>query len=213
VSDIFNEVDEDVRRDKSLELWKAYGKYVIGLLVLIVVATAAVVGWQEYSLSRSQAQGAQFEKAVALSKSGNHDGAASAFAELANDADSGYQALALLQQAGALVKAGKFIEAIAVYDALAADASVNNEFSTLATILAGYQLLDHGSPDDVRSRVEKLSVAGQVWTAAAQELMALSYLKDANYDKAKEFLTQLNDGVDVPAGIKSRAKQLLATLN
>ena len=37
MADIFNEVDEDVRKDKSLALWKAYGKYVIGAAVLIVV--------------------------------------------------------------------------------------------------------------------------------------------------------------------------------
>jgi len=41
VADIFNEVDEDVRKDKSLALWKAYGKYVIGAEGLIVVATAS----------------------------------------------------------------------------------------------------------------------------------------------------------------------------
>lgn len=213
MSDIFNEVDEDVRRDKSLKLWKAYGNYVIGLLVLIVAGTAAVVGWQEYSLSRSEAQGAQFEKAVRLTEKGEHEAAAAAFSDLAGDADAGYQALALLRKAAALVKAEKISEAVTVYDALAADTGARKEFSSLAAILAGYQLLDHGTGDDVRKRVEPLSVAGQIWTAAAIELIALSYLKDGDESRAQEYLKQLSEGVDIPAGIKSRAEQLLASFN
>ena len=57
VADIFNEVDEDVRKEKSLALWKAYGKYVIGVAVLVVAGTAAYVGWQNYTVSQSRSQG------------------------------------------------------------------------------------------------------------------------------------------------------------
>ena len=44
LSDIFREIDEELRRDSLAQLWKKYGHYVIGLAVLIVIATAAIVG-------------------------------------------------------------------------------------------------------------------------------------------------------------------------
>ncbi len=38
MSDIFSEVDEEVRKDRSLELWAKYGKYVIGGSVIFIVS-------------------------------------------------------------------------------------------------------------------------------------------------------------------------------
>ena len=40
MSDIFREVEEDVRREKLEKFWKAYGDYVIALAAVIVVGTA-----------------------------------------------------------------------------------------------------------------------------------------------------------------------------
>ena len=34
---IFNEVDEDIRKERYQSLWNKYGKYVISLIVLIIV--------------------------------------------------------------------------------------------------------------------------------------------------------------------------------
>src|SRR5690349_4862887 len=35
MSDIFREIDEELRRDNIAKLWQRYGKYVIGLAVLL----------------------------------------------------------------------------------------------------------------------------------------------------------------------------------
>ena len=40
MSDIFREVDEDVRKDQSLAFWKKYGPYVIAAAVAIMTVTA-----------------------------------------------------------------------------------------------------------------------------------------------------------------------------
>lgn len=41
MSDIFHEVDEDVRRDKAAELWRRYHTPILIFAVLIVAATGA----------------------------------------------------------------------------------------------------------------------------------------------------------------------------
>jgi hypothetical protein len=49
VADIFQEVDEDIRKDKATELWKKYGGIVIGACLAVVIGTGANVGWgREY---------------------------------------------------------------------------------------------------------------------------------------------------------------------
>ncbi len=45
VSDIFNEVDEELRREQLKKLWERYGILIIALAVLFV---AAVGGWRGY---------------------------------------------------------------------------------------------------------------------------------------------------------------------
>ncbi|MBL4906939.1 MAG: tetratricopeptide repeat protein [Sneathiella sp.] len=212
MSDIFSEVDEDVRKDKSVELWNKYGRYVIGASVLLVAVTAAVVGWKSYSLSESQAQGKQFEEAVAFASEKKFDQASAAFASLADSGSEGYQALARLRQANALISAGNGSEAIEIYDALAANTDIGKEFSSIAGILAGYYLINNGSTDDVRKRVSGLENAGTIWAASAKELLALSDLKDGKIEDARLQLTELGQDATAPQGVKARAQQLLAAL-
>ncbi|WP_284223843.1 tetratricopeptide repeat protein, partial [Brevundimonas denitrificans] len=203
VSDIFSEVDEEVRKDKSLQLWKKYGNFVIGGSILIVAATAAVVGWQNYRQSEATAQGDQFYEATVFLADKKFEDASAAFADLAENGNDGYRGLARLRQAEALMSAGKGAEALDVYDALAADSEVGKEFSSLARILAAYYLLDNGSTDDVRSRVEGLTEPGSVFFASAQEIVALSYLKDGNRDEARRLLSALKEDAAAPQGVKA----------
>ena len=43
MSDIFHEVDEEVRREQLKKLWDRYGNYVVAAAFLLVAAVAA---WQ-----------------------------------------------------------------------------------------------------------------------------------------------------------------------
>ncbi len=212
MSDIFSEVDEEVRKDKSVELWNRYGKYVIAGSVLIVAATASVVGWKNYQLSVAQTQGAQFQKAAALVGEQKFDDAAAAFSLLAKDGGAGYQALASLRQASALAQAGKGDEAVQVYDALAVNPDVDPEFSAIAKVMAGYYLLNKGSTEEVRKRVADMEGANHIWSATARELLALSDLKDGKIEDARTKLKALQEDASAPSGVKQRAGDLLTAL-
>jgi hypothetical protein len=212
VADIFNEVDEDVRKDKSLALWNAYGKYVIALAVLIIGGTAAYVGWQNYTESQSLEQAKRFETAAAMAAENKLSGAATEFSALASDGNAGYRPLSLLREAATLIAEGKGDEALTVYSELGSDSSVDKEFSSLAHLLAGFYLLDNGTSAEVRDRVAPIAEAGSIWSASAQELIALSYLKDGDKDKAVELLTVLQNDASAPDDIKGRVGQMLSAL-
>nr|WP_240958693.1 tetratricopeptide repeat protein [Sneathiella chungangensis] len=212
VADIFNEVDEDVRKEKSLALWKAYGKYVIGAAVLIVAGTAGWVGWQNYTVSQSRAQGAEFEAAAVLAREDKFGESAAAFAGLAESGNAGYRALAALREAAALIDAGEGDKALLVYDRMAADSSIDAEFASLADLMAGYYLMDNGTTDQVRSRIANLTEPGKLWSASANELLALTYIKDGDKARAKEVLSLIQNDAAAPDIIKGRVRQLLTAL-
>ncbi|MFC4270819.1 tetratricopeptide repeat protein [Sneathiella chungangensis] len=212
MADIFNEVDEDVRKEKSLALWKAYGKYVIGAAVLIVAGTAGWVGWQNYTVSQSRAQGAEFEAAAVLAREDKFGESAAAFAGLAESGNAGYRALAALREAAALIDAGEGDKALLVYDRMAADSSIDAEFASLADLMAGYYLMDNGTTDQVRSRIANLTEPGKLWSASANELLALTYIKDGDKARAKEVLSLIQNDAAAPDIIKGRVRQLLTAL-
>ena len=112
MADIFQEVDEDLRRDKHEELWAKYGKYVIAVALAIVLATAANVGWREYSKSQRLADGERFAAAKALVGEGREAEAVAAFATLAADAGGGYAVIAKFEQATAQARSGDIAAAV-----------------------------------------------------------------------------------------------------
>ncbi len=101
MSDVFREVDEEVRREQLKKLWERYQYLIVGVVFLVVVG---VGGWRlyEWNQTRLAAQiGTQFENAIALGDAGKHDEAEKIFARIAADGTPAYRALARIRQAAA----------------------------------------------------------------------------------------------------------------
>ena len=63
---LFREVDEEVRQEQLKKLWDRYGNYVIALCLGIVIAVAALKGWQYWELRQSEAAAASYANALKL---------------------------------------------------------------------------------------------------------------------------------------------------
>ena len=104
MSDIFREIDEELRRD-NFKLWQHYGKYVIAL---------AVVAWSRprsswagaIPIAQREAQGGEYASALDLARQGKDADAAAAFASLAQKADAGRAVLARFEEAASKIKSG-----------------------------------------------------------------------------------------------------------
>ena len=96
MSDIFREVEEDVRREKLEKFWKAYGDYLIALAAVIMIGIAGFELWQRYEATQRDKASVAFSAAQRIT---NPKAAAVAFAELAKTAPKGYALLARLEQA------------------------------------------------------------------------------------------------------------------
>ena len=99
MSDIFQEVDEEVRREQLKKLWDRYGNYAVAAVVLVVVIIAAWRGYQWWEAKKAAESGAAFEAAVTLAEGGKHADAEAAFAKIVADGTSGYRHLARLREA------------------------------------------------------------------------------------------------------------------
>jgi hypothetical protein len=123
LSDIFQEVDEEVRREQLKKLWDRYGIFVVIAACLVVAAIGAWRGYQWWEAKKAAEAGAAFEAASTLAETGKHSEAEAAFAKIAVDGTAGYRHLARLREAAELAQ-GDAKAAVAVYDKIAANGSV-----------------------------------------------------------------------------------------
>lgn len=212
MSDIFREIEDELRRENLRQLWKRYGKYIIVLAVAAVVATAAVMGWRAYQNKQRAARGVEYAAALALVRANKPADAASAFAKLASESDSGRAVLARLEEASAKLDAGDTPGAIAIYDRLAADGSIDPKFRDAATILAARYTLDKGDVKAVIAKLKPLTVATSPWHGLAQELTALAELQAGDKTKARQDFKALAGDAAVSPDIRQRAQAMTETL-
>jgi hypothetical protein len=141
MTDIFQEVDEEVRRDKAAEFWKKYQNLILAVAVLIVLAAAGFRYWQYEKEKAAEAAGDQFQAAIAAYEAGKLDEANGALAKIASDAPGGYRILAQMTEAGTKAVSNP-AAAIASFDAIAGDASVDPLLRDAARLRAALLRLD-----------------------------------------------------------------------
>lgn len=210
--DIFREVDEELRHERYRQLWRRYGRYVIGVAVAVVVAVAGYEGWTGYSRSQRAAEGARFAVAQDLARAGKAAEAADAFAALAQDAGAGYEILARLQEAAIRAEAGDGAAAATIYNSLAADDGLDPAFHGLAVVLATLYELDSGAPAALSARLSPFLNAESPWRHSAREVAALIALRAGEKERAGDLLRQLADDPEAPQGVRGRAAELIAVL-
>ena len=209
MSDIFDEVDEEVRRDQLKKLWDRYGTYFIALAVLVVVGVAAWRGYEYWQAKKAAEFGAQFTAAAILSEQGKHDEAEKAFARIAEQGTSGYRMLARLRGAAELA-ARDPKAAVAAYDDLAASAATGQPLQDLAALRAGMILVDTAPLSEMTRRLEPLAGAGAPFRHSARELLAFAAWKAGDTAVLRKWSQLVRDDAETPASLRSRVDVLMA---
>ncbi|MGE0232542.1 MAG: tetratricopeptide repeat protein [Flavobacteriaceae bacterium] len=211
MSDIFREVDEDIRRDRFAQLWKRYGGVVIALALLIIVGVGGYRAWDWYQTRQAAAEGEAFFAAVALAEEGNKAEAAEAFGQLAQQ-DGAYADLARLRAAASNAAAGDQAGALAAYREIAADTSVDPLFREVATIRAAYLEVGKLTPDEMEGRIGAMLDPQNAFRHAARELMALSSYAAGDIEATGKWADEaLADG-ELPPNLRQRLEVLLSVI-
>jgi hypothetical protein len=211
VSELFDEVDEEVRREQLKKLWDNYSLHIIALALLIIASVGGWRGYQYFEAKKAAEAGDAFNKAIELSDQGKHAEAEAAFAELAAKAPYGYRVLSRLRAAGEL--ASRDPQAAAkMFDEVAADGSVGTELQELARIRAAGLLVDSATYADMLRRLESDTVSGATFHHVARELLALSAFRANDSTAARKWLDMIALDGETPPSLRSRAEALQALL-
>lgn len=212
MTDIFQEVEEDLRRDRLNKVWARYGSVFLAIAVLAVAATGAYVWWRGHQQATREAAGEAFAAADAIAGTGDLDGALKAFADIAAPGTEGYPTLAMFRQA-ALLAAGNDIQgALAVYDKIAASAA-DDRLKGLARIRAAFTVADIEEPELLKARVAPFMADDNPWRFEARELSAFADFRARRNEAAAAAYGALAADKDAPATARDRAAKMASFLN
>jgi len=211
VIDIFREIDEELRRDNLLKLWSRYGRHIVVLVVLVLVAAGSIVAWRDHQLSERRAQSMRYSSALSLVREGKAAEAAKVFAVIAPEG-GGYATLASFEEAELLAKSGDRKGAAAAYDRIAETGGLDPVFRQLATLLSVMHGLPDTDPHSVIDRLAPMTSPGNPWRSTALELTAAARLKAGDKSGALDVYKTLADDLAAPQGTRARAAEMAAAL-
>jgi hypothetical protein len=203
VSDIFREVEEDVRRERLEKLWKAYGSYAVVLLVLLFAGIGGWQLWQRRELAERQKISDAF---IAAQRISNPQAAAGAFVDLARTAPKGYSLVARLSQANAMLASGQGPGAIDLYKQIAKDDS--GIVGAVARLRAAWALADTNKRSDLTELLAPLDQPGNAWRQSAREVLAYADYRAMNSKAALAKYSELALDPETPEALRARAKAM-----
>ncbi|MDB5740380.1 MAG: tetratricopeptide repeat protein [Alphaproteobacteria bacterium] len=207
MSDIFREVEEDVRREKAQKFWKAWGNYIIALAVLLFAGIGGWQLWQRHDQQQRETLATQF---IAAQRISNPRDAASAMSDLSKDAGKGYGLVARLSQANAMVAAGQQKDGVDLYKQIAKDDS--GTIGMVARLRAAWVTADTATRSELADLLAPLNQPGNAWRENALEVLAYADYRAMDMKSAQAKYAELAIDPEAPDALRARAKAMAAYL-
>jgi hypothetical protein len=211
VSEIFDEVQEEVRREQLRKLWERYQTLIIAVAFLIVAGVGGWRGFVYWENKKAQEAGGQFEAAATLAEQKKSAEAEAAFQKIATEAPQGYRMLARFRAAAELATRDP-AAAVRVYDEIAADRNTPPSEQDLAALRAGSLLVDTAPYADVKSRLEPLTGPNRAYRHSARELLAVSAWRNKDLTATRQWIEAIRLDGQSPQTLRSRVEALEALL-
>ena len=189
MADLLQELMDDVRADRTQDLWKKYGKWVIYTAISIVIITAASVYWTHHKREQAMRQTALYLEASELLAKGDGAQAIKSLEQISVPTRSSYYGLVLLKKAQAQSALGKEEDAQKTLTELAGRGDVYAD--------VGKAMLKNMLADDAK-KSSPLQFTRSEW--AAWDLVG----KGQNAKAAEQF-SALAKMPDVPSTLRDRA--------
>ena len=208
--EFIKEVDEDLKEEKRVKLWKKLFPYVLGFSFGVILLTSGFVFWENYTKNTNQSLGDDFTAAVGLASEDDVDAALLALDRIVDKGSDGYATIAKMKKASILIQKGDLEKGLAIYLDLERNA-VDQSFRDIATILYVLNSMDKVDPLILLEKVKPLE-ASKIWKSSALELKAFIYLKTEKKEQAKETFQSILDQKNTPSSLSTRARNMIEYL-
>lgn len=207
MSDIFDEVQDDLRREQMERTWKKAAPYVFGAAVVIVALVAGWRGWEWYENKRAVEASDRYAAAIAQAEAGQVDAAIASLEQISGDGPDGYAMLARFSAAALRAKQDA-AQGAETYQSLAGENGLNASLTGLARLQEG--LLQAGRVDYVQLSgiLEPLTDANSPWRHTARETLAFAAYQAGQVEEARRWSNAALADPALPGNIRTRVERI-----
>ena len=204
MSDIFEEVEEEVRKDRLAELWRKYGILVWLLAAAIVLAVAFNEFRQAREADMREQRVEAFESARAALETGDFEAAIAGFEPLVDD-ESRLSPMAAHFLAQARMAGSGDMDSAAAVLASASDAD-GAAFEKLAVLKQAYMRAGEMDLEEAEALLSPLAAEESPFGALASEIIASKAFEAGDIAQARRMFNRLRFAAYAPSGLPQRAQ-------
>lgn len=215
MTDLLQEVKEDLLKERYLALWKQYGKWCGVAIIGLILVTGGSAAFRHHRLTQAEAEGKQFYQAMKVLEEGKEEKTLPLLEALVKEDRSHYALLAGFKKAALLKKEGKDAEAAHMYKSLWDNKSAPAELKDLAGLHYAAYLINHpvaGEEKEISMLLDTIAKQGHPWSASGKETKAFWLLSQKKQEEARALFVSLAGDEGVPSHVKERAQQMVESL-
>ena len=205
------EVNEDVKNDSFKVLWNRYGVFIIAFVVIAVSAAVSFEKIKSWKVEQNQFKTESYMTAAQLQE--NSDDTIKALQKINQQEQGIFGDFAKLQIANVLFNQNKNDEALATLQSLVDDKQVNSEVKNIALIKIATYKVDELSRSEFETLVKPIIDANNSWTPIANDLLAMSAIKDGDIQTAKNIYENILKVKDLPESFRTKVQDMLSSIS
>ena len=208
MANIFREVDEDIRKERYINLFRKYGVYVIAIIVIIVGTLAGIQFYSGYQVNKNEMLFAEYINII----ENNSDDTLEKLSDSGETSNLFLNGMYLLKRSDLLVASGQIDQATL----LLSEAIENNTLNKIHNDVAIYKLLminiETLSLEEIKSYQNKLISEVDAFYLT-EELIAIKFLIEGQKEDAIKKFSELSTNNSVPIEIKNRSAVFIKIAN
>ena len=206
MADIFDEIDEELKKDKAQLLWGRYGKFVIAAVAAVILGVGSAQGFKAWKTKQAETAANACQLAVAS------DDVVASLSQAMIDLTDGYEMLAHFRVAAAKAADGDSDGAVADYMMLVENKAIKPLYQQAALLLAVMNTPDGTDPNQSQDRLAHLTATPGPWQGLALEQSAALDLEKNDPAAALEKFESILGLAELSPELRQRASQLVTIL-
>jgi hypothetical protein len=212
LTDLFEEVEEQLRSDRYRALALKALPWLLGILAAALIAFFGYWGWQQYRTQQSAKASEQYTAGLDALNQGRKDQAAQLWGQVAQSPSAAYKSLALMQLGGLKLMDKQNAQAAKLFDQ-AAEAAPNDVIGDAARLKSAFAVLDTAPEKDLEARLSPLIKDGRPYRVQAREALGFAKLMAGDMAGARGEFVIISQSLDAPDSSRERAKAVMELID
>ena len=209
MANIFNEVDEDIRKERYQSLWNKYGKYVISLIVLIILIFSFSQYFKQKNITYNKELLDTYFSAAEKIEINQYELATKSLEKVYNEKNKTLSAFSGFKLSETLIQDNQQEKVLLFLEEMYNNKSLEQIYRELALykyILINFENIQIKEIEDVTNSINTNKIILEPYF---QEIFGIKLLTLGNFEKANSIFTELSLDEKTPFDLKTRLEKLI----